>query len=228
MSTCATCNDSVIRDNCVEPPGVLAMVSHELRRRAAALRVAAEAVDLTSAADPDLVVLLGWAAREMAQLDAFAAALQDGSRAHELVDLVTVCEQAAASVQLSNGAAITLTMPSSRPWVLTNPTLLRQALENLMENACRHGGGSAEVAVVLPAPSRPATALVVIRNRWDGASRPGRGVGLHIVERLLSSSSAELTWESRVGHVVASLGLQIAASPRIEGTHCALSSGSLG
>lgn len=204
------------------------MVSHELRRRAAALRVAAEAVDLASTADPDLVVLLSWAAREMAQLDAFAGALQDGPRVHELVDLVAVCEQAAASVELSNRATIALTVPSSRPWVLANPTLLRQALENLMENACRHGGGSAEVAVVLPAPARPATALVVIRNRWDGASHPGRGVGLHIVERLLSSSSAELTWESRVGDVVASLGLQTATSPSIEGPHCAFSSASLG
>jgi two-component system, OmpR family, sensor kinase len=92
-----------------------------------------------------------------------------------------------------------------------DPTLLRVALRNLVENARRHGGGpegEAEIEVRVDAgglcvadhgPGPPAELLRDGIRRFRSDERDGTGLGLSIAARIAELHGGELTLAAREG-----------------------------
>jgi signal transduction histidine kinase len=181
----------------------VALLAHELRRRMAALRIMGEAMAVTSARGGDLGTLIVQLMTELDDLESLALdLLQDrpGSRALQEVDLLEVAHKAVDVVSGARGVEVEFTHPSEPVPVRTVELLLRQALENLLDNAVRYG-------------HRPTVELRVERTRlgdryWvkievldDGpgfgsaqaAERRGSGIGLAFVERLVDAVGGRCT-----------------------------------
>lgn len=118
----------------------LAFASHELRSPLARLRVSIEMM----AGDP---ALKARAERDVGELDALIGELLEASRLEalgradrvEAVDLLGLVAEEAARVEAAvEGEAVE---------VRGDPRLLRRLVRNLLENARRHGGTSAEARV---------------------------------------------------------------------------------
>jgi two-component system sensor histidine kinase TctE len=74
-----------------------------------------------------------------------------------------------------------------------NAVLLREAVLELLENACRHGGASAPVR--LSVFQADGSAIVAVANdpgAAAGARSPGDGLGLQVVEWIASEHGGEL------------------------------------
>jgi signal transduction histidine kinase len=183
--------------------------AHELRRRLAALRVLSEAIQLRDGSDDDdvdrLVHLL---VRELHDLEELEAAMLGAGRRdlREEVDVLEVANAAAQTVGLARRSDITV-QGSKRPLrVLTNPTMLRQALENLMDNAATCGAGHpVEVVVRLAVTRRLPGVEVLVADRGPGlgrasaSRRAGQGVGLPLVRKYAQESSGRLWSDNRDG-----------------------------
>jgi two-component sensor histidine kinase len=186
-----------------EPP---LMLAHELRRRLAALRVVGEAIDLTRSRGEDPGALLDLLGAEVNELDRLGSELLDGSRPedrHELVDLVEVVQSAVETIRRARSAEVRMAGSGHTIWLRTNRTLLRLAIENLLDNAVRYGAGSpVQIVVQLDGGARSAGAEVLVSDGGPGLGvvrARGAQLGLRLVQRLVEGSGGRMWARSRSG-----------------------------
>lgn len=189
-------------------PGQDVTFAHELRRRLAALRVLIEAIGLRNAGNDDTDRLVHLLVRELHDLEEFEAAMLGAGRRdlREEVDVLQVARAAAQTVALARRSEISV-QGSKRPLrVLANPTMLRQALENLMDNAATWGVGHPVEVVVHMAIARSLPGVeVLVADRGPGVGRAGasrragHGLGLPLVREFVQDNSGWLWCDSRKG-----------------------------
>jgi len=170
------------------------MLAHELRRRMAAVRVAGEAIAMLRDQGLDLMPMLDLLLAEVADLDELAVEVlgdrraEAGSEAAPAPPDVAVTVQAAArTVAVARGATVRV-QAGVQAEVEASPTMLRQAIENLIDNAAAHGGPDG-VEVDVRADPAAGQVEVVVADRGDGGEVPsGHGIGLFVVRRFLDEA----------------------------------------
>jgi signal transduction histidine kinase len=165
------------------------MLAHELRRRMAAVRVAGEAVALLRDQGRDITSMLDLLLAEVGDLDALAGEVLGDRRepAEAMPDVAEAVEAAARTVAVARGASVRV-QAGAPTEVEASPTMLRQAIENLIDNAAAHGG-SHEVDVDVRADPATGQVEVVVADR-GGATQAagGHGIGLFVVRRFLEEA----------------------------------------
>jgi signal transduction histidine kinase len=182
--------------------------NHELRRRLAALRVLSEAIEVRNGSEDDVERLVHLLVRELHDLEELEAAMLGAGKrdTRDEVDVLEVARAAAQTVGLARHSQI-LVQGSKRPLrLLTSPTMLRQALENLMDNAATCGAGRpVEVVVRFSMARRQPGIEVLVADRGPGlgkaaaSRRAGQGVGLPLVRKFAQQSKGRLWCHDRDG-----------------------------
>ena len=166
------------------------MLAHELRRRMAAVRVAGEAVALLRDQGRDSTAMLDLLLAEVGDLDALASAVLGDRRARPaeaMPDVAETAQAAARTVAVARGASVRV-QAGAPAEVEASPTMLRQAIENLIDNAAAHGGPDG-VEVDVRADPAAGQVEVVVADRGDGGEVPsGHGIGLFVVRRFLDEA----------------------------------------
>ena len=187
------------------------MLAHELRRRMAAVRVAGEAIAMLRDQGLDTTPMLDLLLAEVADLDELAVevlgdhrarrASADAGAAPEAAepDVAAAVQAAARTVAVARGATVRV-QAGVQAEVEASPTMLRQAIENLIDNAAVHGGpGGVEVDV--RADPAAGQVEVVVADRGDGAddAASGHGIGLFVVRRFLEEAGGHAWMAERDG-----------------------------
>ncbi len=191
----------------------LAVLVHELRSPAAALAAMADAFEdrrLETSARLRLVELALAACRgiERLILDATHASVRP-----ETVDIGRLVDEAVAAAVLG-GADVRAEVAAGIPVLHADPLRLRQALDNLVANALRHGGAAGGVLVHAWRAER--TVLVSVIDRGPGiplgeqerifeagvrldTGRAGSGLGLAVARSIVEAHGGALKVESAPG-----------------------------
>jgi signal transduction histidine kinase len=201
------------------------MLAHELRRRMAAVRVAGEAVALLRDQGADTASMLDLLLAEIGDLDDLAGALLGDPRrdrtaaAATVVDVAEAVEAAARTVAVARGASVRVEAdPDAK--VTASPVMLRQAIENLIDNAAAHGGPEG-VEVGVRADPAAGQVEVVVADRGAAGSAPkgaaegaagGHGIGLSVVRRFLDEAGGR-TWVGRREGGGTTVGLRLPLPP---------------
>jgi len=144
------------------------------------------------------------------QLLALARAEPGTSTARVALDLADVARQAMADVQpLADKAGVTLTLAAPDPLPLTgDPSALRSAMRNLIDNAVKYGARQVQVAALRDATGAPLLRVdddgpgipVAQRERvfdrfqrGEDATAEGSGLGLAIVQAAARQQGASVT-----------------------------------
>jgi len=192
---------------------MLAGVSHDIRTPLARLRLG---IEMNPSADADMREGM---VQDVEDIDRIIGQFLDYARdgteeSPRPVDLVQLAEEGVAKLE-RRGIATTLNAESARP-VIARPLALKRALDNLLENAARHG--AAPVSVDL-AQTPDGGATMYVRDRGKGIPegeidrllRPftrrdeargnstGTGLGLAIVARIARAHGGTLKLSNREG-----------------------------
>jgi signal transduction histidine kinase len=166
------------------------MLAHELRRRMAAVRVAGEAVALLRDQGRDITPMLELLLGEVGDLDALATDVLGGRRdrsAEAAPDVAETAHAAARTVATARGASVRV-QAGGPARVEASPTMLRQAIENLIDNAAAYGGPDGVELDVRPDPAA-GQVEVVVADRGAVADAPGgHGIGLFVVRWFLDEA----------------------------------------
>jgi signal transduction histidine kinase len=131
---------------------------------------------------------------EVGDLDALAGEVLDDHRraapAETAPDVAAAAQAAARTVAVARGATVRV-QADARAEVEASPAMLRQAIENLIDNAAAHGGpGPVEVGV--RADRRVGQVEVVVADQGGGpAAGDGHGIGLFVVRRFLDEAGGQ-------------------------------------
>lgn len=143
------------------------------------------------------------------------ARMEGGDRSRsELLDVTEMAEDAIAHVKSAQGGDVTLTSNVSDVVVLAEPWALQEAIENLVDNAVRYGGGTpVDVAITEDADDivvrvtdrgpgvNDADRAQLFRHFFRGeqaAGKAGSGLGLAIVSRAAARLGGDVALESSV------------------------------
>ena len=198
-------------------PDDVAMLAHELRRRMAAVRVAGEAIALLRDQGLDPTPMLELLLAEVGDLDQLAGEVL-GDRRQEPIeaapDVAAAVQSAARTVAVARGATVRV-QAGPQTEVEASPTMLRQAIENLIDNAAAHGGpGGVEVDV--RADPAAGQIEVVVADRGAAEAPPaGHGIGLLVVRRFLEEAGGSSWVASRDGGGTR-IGLRMPLRPAAE------------
>jgi signal transduction histidine kinase len=166
------------------------MLAHELRRRMAAVRVAGEAVALLRNQGRDITPMLDLLLGEVGDLDALATDVLGDRRdrpAKAAPDVAATAHAAARTVATARGANVRV-QAGGPARVEASPTMLRQAIENLIDNAAAYGGPDGVELDVRPDPAA-GQVEVVVADRGAVADAPGgHGIGLFVVRWFLDEA----------------------------------------
>jgi signal transduction histidine kinase len=180
------------------------MLAHELRRRMAAVRVAGEAIGVLRDQGVDTRAMLESLLDEVADLDQLAGELLGDPRRNRtadeatLIDVAATVEAAARTVALARGTTVRV-KATGGPQAEGSPTMLRQAIENLIDNAAAHGGPDG-VEVDVRADPAAGQVEVVVADRGAAAEVPsGHGIGLFVVRRFLDEAGGRSWVAAREG-----------------------------
>jgi signal transduction histidine kinase len=208
----------------VDDRELLASAAHELKSPIAAVRGAAAALrrdweELPPEARDRLLAVVASAGDQLARLADDLLMAARGAAAGPAVELAAcdVTASALATVEEARAATpaatITLEAADGLPPALADAGRLRQVVGNLVQNALRHGGGTAEVsvratdehvqvAVADRGPGiEPADAERVFEpfRRLPGAAPGGSGLGLSIARELTEAMGGRLSLTPREG-----------------------------
>jgi two-component system OmpR family sensor kinase len=180
-----------------------AMLAHEVKRRVSALRVAAEAAGVLQQRGRDPQPMMDRLLGEIHELEELTRTLLDRDRAGscEVTDLVGAAQAAADTVRAASHTSVVLAHPSEPVGAVAQPGMARQALENLIENAARHGTDPVEVTVRQVGE----WAEVVVADRGPGWGRSprrahnGNGLGLALVRNVTEAAGGHLWSRGRPG-----------------------------
>jgi signal transduction histidine kinase len=181
----------------------LALLAHEVMRRLAAVRVLTEAIDLTADRGHDPRPLTERLAGEVGGLERLGRHLLDSHRRARRADADVLATAAEAAETVRVGAQANVRLDGVGPlWARTDAVLLRQALENLIENAHRHGDGTPVEVVVRRLSGNGIEVLVM--DRGPGMGKAGRrrdshGLGLALVRRFVEETGSSMLTASRAG-----------------------------
>jgi two-component system sensor histidine kinase BaeS len=192
----------------------LALIAHELRSPVAALAAISEAVAARRGTlDPDdagrLLRLAVAACRDVERIvvDEIPSSLrrEDVDPARLVVDVVAASDLRGRAVRAEADAGL--------PAIHADPVRLRQALENLVDNAVAHSPPGA--AVVVSATSEDGKLRLAVADEGEGipdarlervlepgvrfADRPGQGIGLSVAREIAEAHSGSLEVESAPG-----------------------------
>ena len=209
---------------------MLAGVSHDLRTPLTKLRLGVEIAGPQM--EPELVTRM---VRSMDEMDAILGQFLHFARMQEaeppqpaaLDDLA----QAIAQAQADHGRSVALELGAPPPTPV-QAQALRRAVDNLVENAWRHGaapvvlrtgseGDAVWIEVQDHGPGLPATELERVRQpfaRGEAArsGRPGAGLGLAIADRVARAHGGRLELHSAPGQGLrARLALPVGIAPKI-------------
>jgi len=206
------------------------LLAHELRRRVAALRALGEAITILRERGADLSVMVERLGTELNDLEELTREVLGRGRAGQrrdgvAADAVAALRMAARTIVTAHRARVAVTAPAAPLWVRANPAMLRQAIENLLDNAVTHGDrdqasarihadrerGEVEILVADRGQSRPGDH----HGNHPGSRPGGYGIGLLLVRRLLDASGGRsLVRERRGGGMVVSITLPLAPIPQ--------------
>jgi len=191
---------------------LLAVVSHELRTPLARIRVLTELVrdgQLTALGDID---------REVEEVDDLVSKVLARSRlafgtiAPRLVHMLDAVAEALERQGLSR--SVLDARDAVADGVMADPTLLHRAIANLLDNAQKHGGGvvgvsvrssDTGVAVEVSDAGRgfpsgdPSTRFSAFGPDESGTRGAGLGLGLHLVEQIVTAHHGRAWAENRAG-----------------------------
>jgi signal transduction histidine kinase len=169
------------------------MLAHELRRRMAAVRVAGEAIAVLRDQGLDTTPMLDLLLAEVADLDQLAGEVLGDHRRRRpetepaVPDVAATVQAAARTVAVARGATVRV-QAGVQAEVEGSQTMLRQAIENLIDNAAVHGGPDG-VEVDVRADPAAGQVEVVVADRGAAAEVPsGHGIGLFVVRRFLDEA----------------------------------------
>ena len=171
------------------------MLAHELRRRMAAVRVAGEAIAMLRSQGLDTAPMLELLLAEVADLDQLAGELLGDRRSERTEaapepaqpDVAATVQAAARTVAVARGATVRV-QAGVQAEIEASPIMLRQAIENLIDNAAAHGGPDG-VEVDVRADPAAGQVEVVVADRGAAADVPsGHGIGLFVVRRFLDEA----------------------------------------
>lgn len=210
-----------------DTPHDLAMLAHELRRRVAALRIAGEAITTLRGQGEDTAEMLELLIGEIEDLDQLAReVLREGRGGHADLDAagadaIAAVRAAARTVAAARGVDIRVDAPAGAVIVPASATMLRQAVENLLDNAASHGSAADVEVAVRPDPDRgEVDVLVADRGRGTDSVleglptasgvRAGHGIGLFLVRRFVDAAGGR-SWlaERQGGGTVVGLSLPL-------------------
>jgi signal transduction histidine kinase len=189
------------------PSGQNVTFAHELRRRLAALRVLSEAIEVRTA-EADVDRLVHMLVQELHDLEELEAAMLGSARREALddVDVLETAQAAAQTVSWARKSQIKVQGSKRSLRIRSNPTMLRQALENLIDNAATCGlGAPVDVAVRSSVSRRLPGIEVLVADRGPGLGRApatrrsGGGVGLQLVRKFVQESGGRLWSRDREG-----------------------------
>lgn len=179
--------------------------SHELRTPLAALKVQVERAQHGSASTVDILPALERNVRRMEEvIEALHSIARAGERDTQLTSLPTLIQDVLAGLPLAARARIAV--DTAPPEVLvTDASLVRQGLHNLLDNALRHGSGPVALSVLAQHPAL----TLQIRDMGPGVdpealdrltepfyrsngSRQGLGLGLALVDMIAHALEGEL------------------------------------
>jgi signal transduction histidine kinase len=180
--------------------------AYELRRRLAALRVLSEAIEVrTAEAEVDrLVNMLVQELRDLEQLEsAMASPRRD---VIEDVDVIEIAQSAAQTVSLVRKSPIVVQGFERSLRIRSNPTMLRQALENLIDNGASCGSDAPVEVVVRYSVARRVPGIEVLvadrgpcLGRTPASRRSGGSVGLQLVRKFVQEAGGRLWSHNRQG-----------------------------
>ena len=189
------------------------MLAHELRRRMAAVRVAGEAVALLRERGADPTAMLELLLAEVADLDRLAGeVLGDHAPAapadDQAPDVAAAVQAAARTVAVARGATVRV-----QAEVGASPAMLRQAIENLIDNAAVHGGPGGVEVDVRPDPAAGQVEVgVADRGRRAAEAPSGHGIGLFVVRRFLEQAGGH-AWVAERDGGGTMVGLRLPMAP---------------
>jgi signal transduction histidine kinase len=189
------------------PSGQNVTFAHELRRRLAALRVLSEAIEVRTA-ESDVDRLVHMLVQELHDLEQLEYAMLGSSRrdALEDVDVLETAQAAAQTVGWARKSQIRVQSSKRSLRIRSNPTMLRQALENLIDNAATCGRGAPVDVIVRFSIARRLPGIeVLVADRGPGlgrapaSRRSGGGVGLQLVRKFVQEAGGRLWSRDREG-----------------------------
>jgi signal transduction histidine kinase len=166
------------------------MLAHELRRRMAAVRVAGEAIALLRDQGLDPTPMLELLLGEVGDLDQLAGEVLGDRRQEPTVaasDVAAAVQSAARTVAVARGATVRV-QAGPQAEVEASPTMLRQAIENLIDNAAAHGGPDGIEVDVRADPAGGQVEVVVSDRGAATEVTSGHGIGLFVVRRFLDDA----------------------------------------
>jgi signal transduction histidine kinase len=201
------------------------MLAHELGRRMAAVRVAGEAIAVLRSKGLDTTPMLDLLLAEVGDLDALAGeVLGDRGRPAEagagaapeaaVPDVAAAVQAAARTVAVARGATVRV-QAGVQAEAEASPTMLRQAIENLIDNAATHGGPDG-VEVDVRADRAAGQVEVVVADRGGAAADAGgHGIGLFVVRRFLDEAGGR-SWVAHREGGGTMVGLRLPLRPEAE------------
>jgi signal transduction histidine kinase len=193
------------------------MLAHELRRRMAAVRVAGEAVALLRDQGRDITSMLELLLGEVGDLDELAGEVLGDHReqpAEAVPDVAEAAQAAARTVAVARGASVRV-QAGPPAEVEASPTMLRQAIENLIDNAAAYGGPDG-VEVDVRSDQAAGQVEVVVADRGAAAQASGgHGIGLFVVRRFLEEAGGR-SWVAQREGGGTLVGLRMPLRPAAE------------
>jgi two-component system, OmpR family, sensor histidine kinase KdpD len=157
--------------------------------------------------EDDVDRLVNMLVRELHDLEELESTMLGSQRREALedVDVLGTAQAAAQTVSLARSSQIRIDGARRALRIRSNPTMLRQALENLMDNAATCGLGFPVDVVVRFSVSRRLPGIeVLVADRGPGlgrapANRRSGGVGLPLVRKFVQEAGGRLWSKDREG-----------------------------
>ncbi len=194
--------------------------SHELRNPLATLQAQLDALE-AGVVPKEEALKEGRAAlaRMRSILDGLLHLAREPKVALEPLPLRPLLQAAVRTLPEAARKRVALELPPDEPWILADEGLFSRALENLLQNALRHGEGQVRVAahtegdrvrieVQDEGPGVPPELLPKLTQPFfRGGRRAGLGLGLALAAQAVRAMGGELTFQNQNPGLLAAFSL---------------------